>query len=383
MRILLIVEAFRSIGGVQEIVDHLACELSRSGHTVALVSTPYVAPGSVRTGRAQVETAYLDIPSQKVVTWRHPERVVRQARGDELERYLVRWRPDVVSSHVWTWDKMPTVAAVCRRLRLPLVQSLYDSWGRGQLGVGALGALDYASALTAISRATRDYFAARRPAARNARVIGGGVDLEMAESVPAYCHERPYLFCASRIDLAHKALDVLVDAFAVVLAGHPGFDLLIAGDGPDRGRIEARVSAAGLAGKVVMLGGRRQHDELFPFYKGATLVVMPSRQPEGLGLVLLEAMSCGTPAVASRSGGAPEIVRDGQTGLLVEGTEPARWAAAILKLLGEPEALSAMGERGREYARRFGWGAVAAGFLDVYKSVAPGRLPGPSSASEG
>jgi glycosyl transferase family 4 len=159
MRILLIVEAFRCIGGIEEVVDHLAFEFSRHGHHVAVLSTPYVPAGCERIPLAQVECLYSEIPGRKISSLRHPERLFRRPPGvAELSRMIGGWRPDVVSSHEWQWDKFPTIGDACRNANAPFVQSLYDWRGRGKLGDSPLRALNRAAALTALSHATRRYF---------------------------------------------------------------------------------------------------------------------------------------------------------------------------------------------------------------------------------
>jgi glycogen(starch) synthase len=368
MRIVLIVEAFRSLGGAQEVVDNLAEEFVRLGQTVAIVSTPYIGPGCERVPRTHVECTYLEIDGYKPISWRHLERLIRRPNGAQLVDCLQRLRPDVVNSHVWDWDKFPAVADACRAAGVPLVQTLNDSWGRGKLGDDALGALQYASALVAISVATKRDFEARTAAACDAHVIPGGVDCEAAQVAAPYLRPRPYIFCAARLDFRHKAVDILVRAFSALAAEHPEVDLLIAGDGPDRLKLEQIVAEAGLGRRVELLGMRRR-DELWSLYKGALLFVLPSGAPEGLGLVFLEAMASGTPVIATGSGGCTEIVLDGENGLLIERNDPDVLAQAIRKLLDDPELRGKMAHCGREIAvTQYGWRQSARRYLDVYAS---------------
>jgi glycosyltransferase involved in cell wall biosynthesis len=101
------------------------------------------------------------------------------------------------------------------------------------------------------------------------------------------------------------------------------------------------------------------------------LFALPSRDPEGLGLVFLEAMACGRPVIATKSGGVPEIVLDGKNGLLVDRNEPEEWACAIRRLLCDAAARERIGEFGRtEVANLYSWPRVAANYLNVYASCA-------------
>jgi glycosyltransferase involved in cell wall biosynthesis len=369
MRILQITEDFRAIGGIQELVEQVSNELIALGHHVAIVSTPYVTPGAERIPSTRAECTYVEIPGRKVISMRHPERIFRQPIASELIAQIHRWRPDVVNSHLWTWDKFMTVADAAQRSRVPLVQSLYDSWGQGKLGRGALRSLRRAAALTALSQATRAQFAAIARTAKHAHVMLAGVDLAAAEAAVPYARIRPYIFCAARLDLRHKAIDLLIEAFAAITSDFPEVDLLIAGAGPDRDRLDAEIRAADLGQRIELLGARPR-DELWSLYKGARFFAMPSRMPEGLGLVFLESMACGRPVIATRSGGTPEIVGHRDNGLLLESDDRGRWADALCTLLVDDGLCKAMGVRGHAIVReRFTWRAVALRHLGVYEAV--------------
>ncbi len=372
MRILMAAEDFAAIGGIQELVDRLAVELLAMGHQVEIFSTAHVTPGLERTPAAPAGIVYGDIPGRKALSLRHPERLWRQPVADELITRIRSFRPDLVNSHLWTWDKIPTVADAARRTRTPFVQSLYDSWGSGKLGRRAMRALNRAAGLTALSRATRDYFSSFARRARQAHIVLGGVDLAAAEAAPAYRRERPYILSAARIDLRQKALDLLVEAFALAAPEFLSVDLLIAGDGPDREKLAALAAARGIADRVFVLGARLRA-ELWSLYKGARCFAMPSRMPEGLGLVFLESMACGRPVIATAAGGALEIVFHGDNGLLVDRLEPAAWAGAIRAMLADAAACDAMGRRGYAMVReRFSWRAVAERHCAAYAEALGG-----------
>lgn len=369
MRILLIVEDFAAIGGIQETVDYLSQEFVALGHQVAIISTPYVTPGAERTPGTSAEYSFLEIPGSKAVTLRHLERLFRQPLPAELIAEIRRFRPELINSHIWTWDKFMSVAIACRRTHVPLVQSLHDIWGRGKLGHRALRAFKYAAALTSNSQATKEQFVALSSRARLAHVVLGGVDLAAAEAAVPRLRRRRYIFCAARLDLRHRSIDQLIAAFALVAPEYPEVDLLIAGNGPDRDRIAKQIREAGGADRVQLLGARPRA-ELWSLYKGALFFAMPSRMPEGLGLVFLESMACGRPVIATRSGATPEIVIDGDNGFLVEADQVGALATAMRAMLGDENRRLAMGRRGHAMVReRFTWNAVARRYLDAYSAV--------------
>src|SRR5207244_6384979 len=125
--------------------------------------------------------------------------------------------------------------------------------------------------------------------------------------------------------------DVLLDACAALRHRRP-VRLYLVGDGPLRGRLEKAAGALGLA-DVVSFVGPRLHDELPDWYRAADLTVLPSRS-EGLPNVLRESLACGTPFVASRVGGIPDIA-EVPAHRLVSPDDPGALADAIAVTLGE------------------------------------------------
>jgi teichuronic acid biosynthesis glycosyltransferase TuaC len=147
------------------------------------------------------------------------------------------------------------------------------------------------------------------------------------------------------------------------LARLPAARLLIAGDGPERGALERLAARCGVAGRVRFLG-RVAHDELAEIYSASDLLVLASSR-EGWANVLLEAMACGTPVVASNVWGTPEVVADLVAGLLVEAHTADAFAAAISRLLAAPPPRTAT----RLYAERFSWDATTTGQLALFREI--------------
>src|SRR5439155_274446 len=154
-------------------------------------------------------------------------------------------------------------------------------------------------------------------------VIPNGVEPGVFVDGRARPHPRPYVAAVGRL-VPQKGFDVLLEAFARLDA--PEVDLLIAGDGPERRRLEALRERLGLGARVHLLGAV-DRATVASLYRGARLVACPSRW-EGLPLVCLEAMASGRAVVASRVDGIPDAVGDGETGLLVPPEDPVALAAA-------------------------------------------------------
>ena len=141
-----------------------------------------------------------------------------------------------------------------------------------------------------------------------------------------------------------KALDVLVRAARKLVDEFPRLHLVIAGEGPERERLEPLIAELGLGSHVHLLGMRTDVPDLL----AGLDVAVSSSAFEGSPLAILEYMQAGLPVVATRVGGVPDIVASGETGVLVEPGDPDALAAAVAGLLRDPEMVTAMGRRGRE-----------------------------------
>ncbi len=355
MRILLLVEEYNSVGGIAEAVEGLALKLISLGHAVMVGST--LDPGARENGHERipaghVDCVYINIWNRKPITHRHLETLYRipyNARFGDLARLLREWRPDIVNSHLYAWDRYPTVLSACRRARIPLVQSFHvsDDRGRGRLGLKGLAFLAEARAFTACCVRARDYFGGFLPHAGRAAVIIGGVDAEAVKASRPFTRCRPYIICACRLHLKHKAIDLLINSFARIAGTFPEVDLLIAGGGPDKTRVEELVRASGLGSRIELLGVKSQN-ELRSLYKGALLFAMPSRSGEAVPLVYQESLAAGIPVVATNSGGTSELVATGKNGFIVPEEDAALFARSMRDLLLYPDKRAEMGIRGRD-----------------------------------
>ena len=177
----------------------------------------------------------------------------------------------------------------------------------------------------------------------------------------------PVVVCVSRL-VPRKGQDVLVAAWPQVLARHPTARLLLVGGGPAEAALRRAVAARGLEGSVVLTGGVAAPD-LPAHYAAGDVFAMPCRtrrgglDVEGLGMVYLEAAACGKPVVAGTSGGAPETVREGETGHVADPRSPAAVAEVLTGLLDDPARARAMGAAGRRWVEeRWSWRTIATTF---------------------
>ncbi len=171
-----------------------------------------------------------------------------------------------------------------------------------------------------------------------------------------------------------KGVDVLLRSLAMVAERRPQVRLEIAGEGPEQPRLVDLTKRLGLEGRVVWTGPL-QANELAGRYREAGIFVLPTLWMENCPVAVLEAMAHGLSVVATRIGGLPELVEDGVTGTLVERADVDGLAAALLRLLNEPERATGMGRAARRrFLERYTAQAHAQRLADLYETLraAPG-----------
>jgi glycosyltransferase involved in cell wall biosynthesis len=292
-------------------------------------------------------------------SWRPLVRLMRERRVDVLHAHLF-------GSNVW--------AVVLGTLgRVPAVVAHEHMWAYGGEGASRLRPLldrdligRFADAFIAVSEVGRKQMIEvervdpakiviiRNGIAGFAPGDGARVRAELgidpgAPLVGSVGHLRP-----------EKAYAVLVAAAAALRDAQPDLVVAIAGEGAERPALEKQIAALGLQGRVRLVGARTDVPDLL----AALDVAVCCSDFEGGPLSVMEYMEAGLPVVATDVGGIPELVLDGETGLLVPPRDPAALAEALGRLLGDPERRGRMGERARAERRRRWDLAVWAGRLE-------------------
>jgi glycosyltransferase involved in cell wall biosynthesis len=205
-------------------------------------------------------------------------------------------------------------------------------------------------------------------------LVPEGIDLELWQpsAVPADlaavdARRDPFtVLCVAR-QYPRKRIRDLIEAFARVREREPRARLVVIGDGPEHEVLRQSVRKWALQGCVQLLGALPDDAAVRAWYGRASLFCLPSEQ-EGFGIVFLEAMASGLPVVSTTAAAIPEVVPDGEAGLLVPPRDPAALAEALLRLLQDPELQARLRDAGRRHARQFSWERVADRFLEA---VAP------------
>ncbi|HEX9562303.1 MAG TPA: glycogen synthase [Candidatus Dormibacteraeota bacterium] len=325
-----------------------------------------------------------------------PESATLQAMSINLAMAAAVKGADLVHSHTWYANFGGHLAKLM--WSIPHVMTIHSleplrPWKAEQLGGGyALSTfcertgIESADAVIAVSRGVRQDVLDCYPDvnADRVQVIHNGIDPEIYRPQPSpetltrfgIDPTRPFVLFNGRIT-RQKGLALLL---AAALKLDPQYQLVLVASSPDTPEIAAEVAA--LAGRVAAERGNLiwidhfiSREDLIHLHSDAAVFVCPSIY-EPFGLVILEAMACETPVVASRVGGIPEIVVEGETGFLVDydPADPDGFTSALAdrieKLLRDPTLSARMAKAGRErVVHHFGWPAIAAKTFELYETL--------------
>jgi glycogen synthase len=358
-------------GGLNRVYANLVEELARSG-----VDLHGLVAGTPDVARASRGLVHAFAPSDAPLLARM--RALRTAASAWL-----RERPDAVIVSHFALNAFPILGQVAEH---PLVVHFQGPWGEesrvegdGRLAVLAKVTVEravYRRAAQAIvlSGAFRDVLHRRyRVPEHRIHVIPGGVDVDrfaIARSrdecrrVLGWPEGRPIVLCVRRL-VRRVGVDTLVEAAVALRKRVPEALVLIAGRGPLKAELEARIAALGLANHVRLLGF--VPDEMLPIaYRAADLSVVPTAALEGFGLITIESLAAGTPCVVTPVGGLTDVVAPLAPQLITDSPVSADIADVLARALLGEVALPAAA-RCAAYAREgFDWPVVAARVRDVY-----------------
>lgn len=347
-------------GGIQSYLHELVGQLLQSGVDYALTVYAPKWKGSDEFDEAAAASGY------RVV--RHPTTLMLPGPGvDDRMRRLIA---DNDIETVWFGAAAP-LALLAPRARGAGASRVIASthghevgWSMLPVARNALRRIgDGTDVVTYVSNYTRGRFASAFGPHAALEYVPPGVDTDRFVPDPAARAEmrsryglgdRPVIVCLSRL-VPRKGQDMLIRALPAIRGRVDGAALVIVGGGPHMDTLRKLATDTGVADHVVFTGGV-PGAELPAHHAMADVFAMPCRtrgaglDVEGLGIVFLEASSTGVPVVAGDSGGAPETVVDGETGIVVDGTDLDHIVAAITEILTDPDKAARMGEAGRRWA---------------------------------
>jgi len=280
-----------------------------------------------------------------------------------------RWSIDLVHTHLWNadlfgglaaaWQGVPSVSTVHGSNFLPFGTTGLHRVRRNSLSLVYRGVYRLCARVLAPSQALLTDLA-ERPGIKVppgvVTVVHNGIDLDdlrkraAAARIPDIVQRQgsvPLVVCVANM-FPIKGQDWLIRAMPGVLEAVPSALLVLVGDGEWRPSLERLVAEMGVGERVIFTGSI---ENPFAIVERADVVVLPSLS-EGLPMALLEAMALGRAVLASRVGGIPEVVQDGQTGLLIQPADAPLLAAAIVRLLKDPELRANLGMRARAHIER-------------------------------
>jgi glycosyltransferase involved in cell wall biosynthesis len=189
-----------------------------------------------------------------------------------------------------------------------------------------------------------------------------------------------YILCIAELQ-EYKAIDVLLHAAKPLLRGDPSLKLMLAGDGPLRAELEALASSLGVRNRISFLGTQGAA-QIVQLLHGCEVLVLPSRM-EPFGIVLIEAMACKKPVVATAVGGIPEIVEHEITGILVEPENPQALAAGLQRVLTDGDLRRTIAQNGHFRAmERFCSTHNGAAYESAFASILGIQNPSPHPTSK-
>jgi glycosyltransferase involved in cell wall biosynthesis len=291
-----------------------------------------------------------------------------------LSRLVKRARPDVVHAHDPHGVAMaalalsmgasatPTALVAARRVDFHIKQNALSRWKYRQV-----------DRFICSSDAIRHMLVGDGVPESRTTVVHEGIDVERVDAAPAIDlhselwlpHHAPIVGNVAAL-VPHKGQRHLIEAAALVVQKVPDARFVIAGEGELRPQLERLIAEHRLDKHVFLLGFR---PDVLSVHKAFDIFAMSS-VTEGLGTSLLDAMACGKPIVATSAGGIPEVVADGETGVVVPPRDHHAMAAALVRLLNDEGLRHTMGAAGRVRVRqRFSVEEMVRGTMAVYQRV--------------
>jgi L-malate glycosyltransferase len=358
------------VGGMEKVVSDLCRRLDRSRYEVAVYCTHVKGPLGEELEAVGIPVFH-EPARRRAGHWLRPARIFR---------FLKEHRPDVVHTH--NTAALLDSALAARAAGVPVLVHTDHSRrypDRRRYVIAERWMSGLTDAFCAVSNHTRGELARFEgiPESR-IEVVYNGLDLPFVPGDADRCEVRaslglddgtPVIGMASRLEW-QKGHDLFVAAMPLILAGIPSARAVIVGGGSKEGEIREQIRGLGLEDKILLTGVRPDVPRIMAAFD---LFVMTSNF-EGMPIAALEAMAVSLPIVSTAVGGVPEMVDDGVTGRLVEGREPATFAAHVVELLSDRGRLRRLGEAGRSrYERHFRLASMIGGYDEIYRRCLAAR----------
>jgi N-acetyl-alpha-D-glucosaminyl L-malate synthase BshA len=368
------IACFSTFGGSGVIASEIGLTLAARGHTVHVFSDE--RPGRLGEGNGTIRFHRVEIPNYPQLKGSPyalglTSKIVEVAWRDGLDLLHAHYAvPHAISAYVARQvlgSSAPAIVTTLHGTDITLVGNDPSFLPLTRFSIVESDAVTAPSAW--LAEAT--YRNLDVPRERAIDVIPNFVDTQRfapAASAPSTAGERPAVLVHVSNFRSLKRVDDVIAILAEARRRAPehAMTLRLVGDGPERERIRGLVQAAELEQAVEFLGERT---DLPAVLRGSDLFLLPS-ESESFGLAALEAMSCGVPVIASRVGGVPEVVIDGETGLLAPVGDVAAMAAHVVRLLGDAPLRARLGQAARKRAETvFPLEPTVSKYEDLYRRL--------------
>lgn len=356
MKIVQVIPYF-CFGGAETMCENLTYALEKLGHSVTVVCLlPERTPISERMERAGVRVRYLD-----------KKLGLDLSMIPKLTKLFREEKPDVVHTHL---NVLKYTAPAAKLAGVPrcvhTIHNLADKEAEGRIS-GMISGFAFRKGLSIpvalsplVHQSIMDYYGLE---AERIPTVFNGVPLDR-------CIPRETYALGGKAILVHvgrfneqKNHGGLLEAFRLLLKPCPNTELWLLGDGELRDQVESYARSLGIRDRVRFLGSQ---ENVYPYLHDADVFVLPSRY-EGMPMTVIEAMGTGLPIVASNVGGIPDMVKDGESGLMTT-LAPEDIARCCTALLSDEKLRERLGRRARAESGRFSAEEMARSYCRVYES---------------
>lgn len=362
------------IGGVELSLHYLALHLIKQGHKVSVLTAT----------RQRNRPGTINSSGYRVYTWHNfPFPLIRK-KNEWFEKNLLlnlslHWaqnRFDVLNAHfayptgyaaaVWGKTRQAAIVITSQGVDVQMIPQL-DHYGYRydkEMEKKIRTAFRLADLSTGMSRQiVKDTIEAGCPESR-ATLVPNGIALEELQKPSEPPFDFPYILSLGRLDHI-KGVDLLLKSFRKVYQHNRSIKLVVTGTGPAIHSLVDQALSLGIGDRVIFTGTKTGYDKI-ALFQHCRFFVCASRT-ESLGNANIEALACGKPVVAYKTGGIPDVIQHGVNGFLVTPYNTSEFADWILHLLQNPDLALHMGEAGKKTARDYDWSSITQRYLETYR----------------
>jgi len=355
------------MGGIEKVSYEQSKRLSKLGYQIDILTSKIKGQNKCPARRTRIlHFSAVNIAERIGVPYPIPSIQAYKTFANAIRKC------DLVHAHGHVYMSSYLAGKVAKKYKKPFILTQHNTFIDYRSGLNILehlndltigkAVLNDADRIVVVSNKTKEYVHKLGADKSKTSVIYNGVDIDNFK--PANKKEsrkkldlpknRNIILSVRRL-VYKNGLDTLIESIPYVTRNHHDALFVVAGKGPSKKLIEERIKELEIEDNIKLTGF--VPDELLPvYYAAADCFVLPSASGEGLPLVLLEAMACGLPIIATIVGGTPEIIEHMKNGILVPPRNPEALAKTMSELLSKEELRSTIGEEARRIVKnRFSW----------------------------